>query len=221
MLSGAPMIAMPSMTRASGINLVASVHDDAEYSCNVLDTLVWHKTEGGLSFKDLECGGVEEPPTDSVIEIQYTAMLVSTGEMIEKTSQSRPLTLALGSGNMDMFEEAVMGMAIGGRRRLNLPPSSKWAVYDDETIQFEIELVGVKTGLEAALFQAGGLRSIFRTALLLSFVPDVLRLVGVLPPDGAPPLAQAGSDAITAAAQHPVVTDAVNQWAARGLDGLF
>jgi hypothetical protein len=215
------MTATSYATRTSRINLLTPEYDDGEYTCNVLDTLVWQKTEGGLSFKDLECGGVAQPSADSVIEIQYTATLVSTGELIEKTSASRPLTLALGSGSMDMFEEAVRGMAVGGRRRLNLPPSSKWAVYDDETIQFEIELVGTKTGFDAALFQIGGLRSIFRTALLLSFIPDLLKLVGVLPPDGAPPLAQAGGDAVAAAAHHLVVTDAANQWAANGLNSLF
>lgn len=207
-----------------------------DYVCNVFDNLsVWQKTSNGLAFKDLECGGDDaQELTGKIVQLQYTATMVSTGEVVERTSTSRPLTFALGAGRVPLFEEAVAGMAVGGRRRLNLPPSSKYSALEDDTVQFELELVGITEGPRAALYQLGGMRNVFRLALLLSFVPDVLKLVGVLPQDGSPPVAanadvaQAvhdglshGGDALAAVAQHPAVADAANSWAVDGLAGLF
>merc|ERR1719247_2471649 len=196
---------------------------DDSYVCSTLNSPSWQKTSSGLSFKDLNCGGGDSTADGSIIQLQYTATIVSTGEVIEKTSTSRPLTFMLGDGRMPLFQEAVAGMGVGGRRVVNLLPSSQYSA-SDETIQFEFELVGLTTGLRAGLFQVGGVRGIVRTAVLLSFVPDVLRLVGVLP-YGSPTLADGGADAASVAAavsavqEHaPLVVDSANAWAARGLD---
>ena len=219
---------VPALATTRAGRPVALAPEDDTYVCDALGSPTWQKTSSGLSFKDLECGGGGFISDGSIVELVYTATVVSTGEVVERTSTSRPLTFvktATGDKSQPSFlQEAVAGMSVGGSRILNVSPSSVYAGSSEETVQFELELTGLKTGAEAALFQVGGMRNIFRTALLLSFVPDVLKLVGVLPPDGAPPLAEPlarASDALVAVAQHPVVADAANQWAASGLDGLF
>eukprot|EP00964_Phaeocystis_antarctica_P000647 scaffold356_cov69-Phaeocystis_antarctica.AAC.1 len=103
-----------------------------------------------------------------------------------------------------------------------LPPSSKYSSLEEDTVQFDLELVAVKTAPEAALFKVqqfvGNNRNLFRLALLSTFLPDILNLLGVAPPGAGAPLSDAtflgAPELAAAAAQHgPVVLDAANQWA--------
>merc|ERR1719399_2568449 len=60
--------------------------------------LLYVKTKGGLSYKDVERGNGESLSDDAIVELQYTASLISTGEVVEKTREGRPLTFQLGKG---------------------------------------------------------------------------------------------------------------------------
>merc|ERR1719424_1529709 len=146
----------------------------------------WQKSENGLSFKELEAGSGAMPEPSQTVTIAYKASYLSTGEIIEETAKSRPLGFTLGSDSAPMFQEAVEGMAVGGTRRVMLPPSSKYSSLEEETVQFDLELVAVKTAPEAALFKVqqavGSNRNLFRLALFSTFLPDILNLLGVAPP---------------------------------------
>merc|ERR1719421_723117 len=170
--------------------------------------LLYVKTKGGLSYKDVERGNGESLSDDAIVELQYTASLISTGEVVEKTREGRPLTFQLGKGKADVFAEAIEGMAIGGERRVLIPPSSIYSSLKDDTVEISVRLSGVKSGADAVLWKHG--RSIVRLALLASFVPDVLHFAGILPEGAKPVLAQAGE----AVAPH---VDAANAWAVQGL----
>ena len=187
-----------------------------------LSGVQWLKSENGLSYKEIDAGSGARPEPKQTVAIAFKASYLSSGEVIEETAKSRPLAFTLGSGTVPMFEEAVEGMVIGGTRRVMLPPSSMYSNLDDETVQFDLELVAVKTGPEAALFKVqsfiGANRNLFRLAFLATFLPDILNLFGVLPPGSGAPLSDAAflgaPELAAAAAEHgPVVLDAANQWA--------
>ena len=83
-----------------------------------------------------------------------------------------------------LFQEAVEGMRVGEARRVSIPPSSSFAMVEDATVQVELELVGIKTGLDAAVYQLGQL---WRTlnigpylilTLFVLFNSDLKRLFG-------------------------------------------
>jgi len=181
----------------------------------------WLTSENGLSYKELEAGPGALPEPTQTIAVAYKASYLSSGEVIEETSKGRPLTFTLGSDSVPMFQEAVTGMTVGGTRRLMLTPSSKFSNLDEETVQFDVELVAVKTAPEAALFKVqrgiAANRNLIRLALLSTFLPDILQLFGVLPGSGASPLSDAAflgvPELAATAAQHPVVLDAANRWA--------
>jgi len=175
---------------------------------------LYEKTEGGLSFKDLERGSATEVAAGDVVSIRFTATVLSTGDVVDGTRGDRVLTFPRGVPELAVFDEAIEGMrAGGGKRRVLVLPSSKWAVLSDETVELEIELVDVKRGAQAALVRAGGpVRGLIGTAFNLLFwyyiTVTLLELTVLVPPSGG---ATAGG------------VDAANVWAARGLEqvGLF
>ena len=110
-----------------------------------------------------------------------------------------------------------------------LIPVHQYSRLEEETIQFELELVAVKTAREAALFQlqqaVGNNRNLFRLALFLTFLPDILNFLGVTPPGAGAPVSDAAflraPELASAAAQHaPVALDAANRWAEGALSLL-
>jgi len=207
---------------------------------NMRETALWQQTTDNLLYKDLMVPEGEEailPVADDIIAIAFTASYAS-GEVIESTGD-RPLTFKLGDSSEPLFQEAIMGMVVGGKRRLKLAPDSKYASpAAKETILFEVELLGIQTGVDALVFKLLRNRStLINAALLLSFAPDILGLLGLLgllpAPNGAEQLNAAFSSggfgavdilsgaATSVASSAPVVVDAANQWAAQGLKGLF
>lgn len=233
-----PTPMLPSARTSSrgrrAVGAVAFVGDEEGIASAAIsqDALLWTKTRGGLSYKDLEVGDGEAPEADQPCSIAFTATILGSGTFLEEVRRERPLTFVLDSAESPLFSEATAGMRVGGKRRINLPPSSTFSKIESETVQFELELVGVKSGLGAAAFKLGGgqgaprVRGAIRLAFLASFVPDFVRLFGYLTgaaPDGAAAVAQV-SDAAAAVAAHPAtaaVVEASNRWAADGLANLF
>mmetsp|Transcript_46058 Transcript_46058/g.120652 ORF Transcript_46058/g.120652 Transcript_46058/m.120652 type:complete len:126 (-) Transcript_46058:565-942(-) len=124
----------------------------------------------------------------------------------------------------------VTGMSVGSKRRVMIPAFS--ATKREDTLQFDIQLKSIPTGREVITFRATrALPGLIRTAILLSFLPDILSFLGILPQAaltfqqpgfGAVDLLSKPSDAhvMAQAAAGPMV-DAANLWAAQGLQGLF
>merc|ERR1711939_254064 len=136
--------------------------------------LMWETTENGMKFRDVVTpdGDAAAPESGQIVAIHYTATLVSDNNKVVESSGNRPFTFMLGDGSEPLFEEAIAGMKVGGTRRLNLYPGSKWAA-SNQTIQFELELVGIQTGLDALTFNLlRNRRSLVNAAILLSFAPD-------------------------------------------------
>ena len=174
--------------------------------------MLYEKTPGGLSYKDLDAGeGGDKLLADSLVSISYTATLLSTGEVLEQTSPNRPLTFKRGQARSEVFDEAIEGMKVGGSRRVLVLPSSKWAILDKDTVDFEIKVVEIKTGASAAVYQAGGVaRQLARTAFFFLIAQDVVNLL-----QGVSGAAAVGDAA--AAVQH---IDVANAWALSGLQSV-
>ena len=141
-------------TRANNIFAYIGPEDESIPTLNA-GPMLYKKTEGGLSYKDLEPGSESAVAEDAIVSIKYTATRMSTGEVVERTG-SRPLTFERGNpaDAPPIFNEAVQGMRPGGTRRVLVLPSSQYAMLKDDTIDFEIELVEVKTGAAATWYKA-------------------------------------------------------------------
>merc|ERR1712232_1553944 len=146
-----------------------------------------------------------------LVSIAYTASIGSSGEILDTVSAERPLTMKKGDRTLPLFQEATEGMRIGGKRRVKLPPSSVFAGLGEE-IMFDIELVGIQTGLSALAYQTGrNVGPILRTAILLTFLPDVLNLLGVVMQAGSSGVDSGLGTVLSNNAAAPVA-EAANQW---------
>lgn len=196
----------------------------------------WTKSERGLYYKDTQLGVGPEPEDGQVLSVAFNATLLESRQPLYRAARERPFSFVLDrkaasdatGGGMDPVTELLDGMRVGGRRRALLPPSSSLAeeigasdrglAAKLETIEFEIELVQVKTGVEAALFKARPLvAQLFNFLLIASFVPDILNLLGVPRPGSIEDVA----GTLASSPHAPAIVDSANRWAADGLAGLF
>jgi hypothetical protein len=198
----------------------------------------WLRTpNSGLKYKELKVvRDSAVPVAGDIVELAYTATLLSTGRVVEQTVEGRSLKFIFGQNDsLPFFEETLVGMSAGGKRRVLLSvspfPFSSGKERED-TLQFDVELKSITTGKEAIAFRVTrALPGLIRTAVLLSFLPDLLNFLGLFP-HGALTFAQPGfgavdlvstpfdAPAIAQAAAAPMV-DAANRWAAEGLRSLF
>jgi peptidylprolyl isomerase len=106
-------------------------------------------TASGLQFEDLEIGKGTTVHDRAVIEVHYTLSLAG-GKVVDSTLQRRPLVAGLGRGQLiPGFEEGLVGMKVGGKRRFVVPPALGYGDRDvgkiprDSTLVFEIHMVRV------------------------------------------------------------------------------
>ena len=106
-------------------------------------------TESGVSYRDVKCGSGALPERGWILTTEYTGTLPS-GERFDSTDgQAGPFRFSLGSGqNIPGWDEGVVGMRVGGVRRLVIPPE---LAYGDDglpprippgaTLVYRIELL--------------------------------------------------------------------------------
>ena len=113
----------------------------------------WGKTSSGYKFVDEVEGSAQGlVKKGDVVKVQYTVSVLETGTKVGSSRDGWPLTFCLGKHDVPVWDEALVGMKIGGRRRLIVPPSANLGaqaakVPGDEprSLRFDIELVGLET----------------------------------------------------------------------------
>ena len=210
-------------------------HTRASLACSLTPTeqiepateaVGWRVLEGGIKYVDEQTGSGSIAAADSVVSLHYTVSLASGMEL--GTSRGRwPLTFARGRHAVPIFNEAIDGMRVGGRRRLSVPasmvpPSQINNVPKDqagESLRFEIELIEIETGLKAvipSLLPPGNRRlTITRILFAMSFVPYFL------PEDLKPELYRAGDVTAIHAAREAASNSVWLGGSATPLDSLF
>lgn len=195
--------AIAAPARVSAPRAFVGPEDDALDTHNAVAPALYRKTESGLSYKDLETGHGDPIAADAMVSIKFAARILSTGDLIQQGG----LTFVRGTGGIDLFDESIDGMRVGGERRVIVPPSATFAVLDDEDIEFTFTVTGIKEGPERALYSAG--RAVGGLARLAFFYVLTSSLIDLFLP-----AASAGG---SVAAQN---VDAANAWAAQGLSAL-
>lgn len=110
-------------------------------------------TESGLRYVDLEMGMGPKVQKGDVVEVQYVGWLPGTTEAFDSSHvRGKPLRFRVGRGEVIKgWDEGVLGMQVGGKRRLLVPPELGYgkqgageAIPRDATLLFEVELVGLR-----------------------------------------------------------------------------
>ena len=103
-----------------------------------------------LEKKDIFVGTGKEAVATSILEVHYTLMAWSTGNLVESSWDSGQTATFPLSGVIAGWQQGIPGMKEGGRRLLVLPPDLGYgasgagaAIGPNETLIFVVDLVKV------------------------------------------------------------------------------
>ena len=103
-----------------------------------------------LEKKDIFVGTGKEAVATSILEVHYTLMAWSTGNLVESSWDSGQTATFPLSGVIAGWQQGIPGMKEGGRRLLVIPPDLGYgasgagaAIGPNETLIFVVDLVKV------------------------------------------------------------------------------
>jgi peptidylprolyl isomerase len=105
-----------------------------------------------LVSEDLETGDGDEAKTGDTVSVQYVGIDFETGEEFDSSwERGEPFQFQLGSGQVIQgWDEGVVGMKVGGRRQLVIPPDLAYgkegqppSIGPNATLVFVIDLVSI------------------------------------------------------------------------------
>ncbi len=104
----------------------------------------------GVWIHDVQAGNGARADSGMVLEVHYVGLLAD-GRIFDAT-ESRPFAFTLGTGRViDGWEDGLLGMRVGGRRQLVIPPHLGYgiegagAVPPDAVLVFDVTLVGLRS----------------------------------------------------------------------------
>ena len=108
-------------------------------------------TASGLQWKDVVVGTGAEVKSGSTVSVNYTGTLTNGVKFDSSYDRGVPFSFAVGQGLViPGWDEGLLGMKVGGKRELIIPPSLAYGDRDlgvippNSTLRFEVEVVGVK-----------------------------------------------------------------------------
>jgi len=107
-------------------------------------------TESGLIIEDIVNGEGDEASPGQTVTVNYTGIL-EDGTQFDTSIGRAPFSFPLGAGRVIKgWDEGVVGMKIGGKRKLTIPPELGYGsrgagnvIPSNATLIFEVELLKV------------------------------------------------------------------------------
>lgn len=110
------------------------------------------KTQSGLQYEDLIPGSGASPEPGKKVTVHYTGWLTDGTKFDSSVDRNEPLTFVIGAGQViPGWDEGLMGMKIGGKRKLIIPPSLGYGaagaggvIPPNATLVFEVILLDIR-----------------------------------------------------------------------------
>ena len=110
------------------------------------------KTMSQLKIEDLKIGSGPEVKSGDTISINYLGTLVNGKKFDSSYDRGQPFETQIGVGQVIKgWDQGVVGMKVGGKRRLTIPPELGYGSQEipnvipaNSTLIFEVELVAIK-----------------------------------------------------------------------------
>ena len=108
-------------------------------------------TPSGLKYVDIVVGTGASPQPGDRITVHYSGTLQNGQKFDSSYDRGQPFTFQIGMGRVIKgWDEGVMTMKVGGKRRLIIPPELGYGQRDmgkippNSTLIFEVELLGIQ-----------------------------------------------------------------------------
>lgn len=110
------------------------------------------RTSSGLRYVDHVVGTGASPSPGREVTVHYTGTLENGTKFDSSVDRGQPFTFTIGTGSVIRgWDEGVMTMKVGGKRRLIIPPDLGYgaagappAIPPNSTLIFDVELLDVK-----------------------------------------------------------------------------
>jgi FKBP-type peptidyl-prolyl cis-trans isomerase len=110
------------------------------------------KTASGLEYWDIKVGTGATAQTGQHVKVDYTGWLTTGKKFDSSVGTGHPFDFMLGASQVIKgWDEGVVGMKVGGKRQLRIPPDLAYgaagypgAIPPNATLIFEVQLVDVK-----------------------------------------------------------------------------
>ena len=108
---------------------------------------------GELIIEDLAVGEGDEATSGQHVSVHYVGVAWSTGQQFDASwDRGQPFDFGLGAGQVIQgWDRGVVGMKVGGRRRLTIPPAMGYGkqgaggvIKGGETLVFIVDLLATK-----------------------------------------------------------------------------
>ena len=109
-------------------------------------------TASGLKYEDVKVGTGETATAGKTVSVHYTGWLTDGKKFDSSKDRGKPFEFPLGGGRVIKgWDEGVVGMRVGGKRQLRIPPQLAYGpngaagvIPPYATLTFDVELLGVK-----------------------------------------------------------------------------
>jgi FKBP-type peptidyl-prolyl cis-trans isomerase len=111
------------------------------------------KTDDGLQYWDVRVGNGETAKEGSRVRVHYTGWLTNGKKFDSSVDAGKPFDFTIGNGEVIKgWEEGVVGMRVGGKRQLRIPPALAYGadgtpggpIPPNATLIFDIHLLNVQ-----------------------------------------------------------------------------
>ena len=106
----------------------------------------------GLQIEDIKIGEGQEVEKFNIVTVNYTGLLEDGTKFDSSLNPGRtPFRFTVGAGQVIKgWDEGLIGMKVGGKRKLTIPPELGYGSRDNgpipanSTLIFEIDLLGIE-----------------------------------------------------------------------------
>ena len=122
-------------------------------SHNLLGIMIFENDMTELRIEDIVVGTGASPNRGQTVVVHYTGWLTNGKKFDSSVDRGDPFEFKIGVGQVIQgWDQGVMTMKIGGKRKLTIPPELAYGSEDvgdglippNSTLIFEVELLGLK-----------------------------------------------------------------------------